>query len=66
MNRLDKMRKDGERLEKFVKFFIGFVFVMIILGWIGYGVIAMYIVKNPDAIGGWVGELFNSMMEGNK
>ena len=66
MNRLDKMRKDGERLEKFVKFFIGFVFVMIILSWIGYGVIAVFILKNPDAIGGWVGELFNSMMEGNK
>lgn len=58
MSRLDKMRKDGERLEKLVKLFIGFVFVMIILGWIGYGVVAMFILKNPDTIGSWFGELF--------
>lgn len=66
MNRFEKTERDGRRLEKFVKFFIAFVFVMIILGWIGYGLVAMYIVKNPDAIGGWIGELFNSMVEGDK
>lgn len=64
MNRFEKMQKDGERLEKFVKFFIGFVFIMIILSWIGYAVVAIFILKNPDAIGGWVGELLGSMLGG--
>lgn len=57
MNRFEKMRKDGERLEKFVKFFIAFVFVAIILSWVGQGLIAAYLVKNPDVIGNWIGEL---------
>ncbi|MFF5993693.1 hypothetical protein AAGS61_02910 [Lysinibacillus sp. KU-BSD001] len=57
MNNFEKMRKEGERLEKFVKWFIAFVFVMIILSWIGQGLIAAYFIKNPDAIGGWIGDL---------
>lgn len=66
MNRFEKMERDGKRLEKFVKYFIGFVFVMTILSWIGYGVAAVFIIKNPDTIGGWVGELIKPFLEGNK
>lgn len=57
MSEFKRMQKQGERLEKFVKGFIAFVFIMIIVSLIAQGIIVTYFIKNPDSIGSWIGEL---------
>lgn len=63
MREFERMQKQGRRLEKFVKWFIAFVFIMIVISWIGYGVVAMYFINNPDSIGNWFSELIKGFSE---
>lgn len=42
-----------------MKWFIAFVFVIILIGWMGQGLIITYFIKNPDVVGGWIGKLID-------
>ena len=55
------VKRKSSGIEKFAKFFIGFVFILMILMFIGQGFIITYFVKNPDSIGSWVGELLKGL-----
>ncbi len=59
MNEFERMKKQGKRLEKFIKLFILFVFIAILIGWAIQIVVGVYFVKNPESIGNWLGQLFN-------
>ncbi|MGG2081685.1 hypothetical protein [Lysinibacillus pakistanensis] len=58
MSEFERMKKQSEQLEKFVKWFLVFVFIAILIGWIVQVTIGVYFIKNPDSIGSWFGQIF--------
>lgn len=58
MNEFERMKKQGEQLEKFIKWFLVLVFIAILIGWIVQMSVGVYFIKNPDSIGSWFGQFF--------
>lgn len=63
MSEFERMKKQGEQLEKFVKWFLVFVFIAIFIGWIVQVTVGVYFIKNPDSIGSWFGQFFNGFSQ---
>ena len=60
---MKNLKRKSSGLEKFVKFFIGFVFILMILMIVGQGFIVTYFIKNPDSIGSWIGDLLKGLKQ---
>ncbi|MGE7840627.1 hypothetical protein ACQKNX_07540 [Lysinibacillus sp. NPDC093712] len=58
---MNNLKRKSSGLEKFVKFFIAFVFILMIVMMIGQGLIVTYFIKNPDSIGSWIGGLLKGI-----
>lgn len=59
MNEFKRMKKQGEQLEKFVKWFLVVVFIAILISWIVQVTVGIYFIKNPDSLGSWFSQFFD-------
>lgn len=53
-------------LFKIVPIFIGFVFVLIVCIWVGYGVIAYKVISDPDGSADAVGSVIGNVIKSAK
>lgn len=59
----ERIRKQGIHLERYVRWFVIFVFVAIVFAWIGQMFIAGYFVDNPEILGSWIGDLIHGFYQ---
>ena len=63
MDKHKRISANSSRLEKFVKSFIVFVAIIVIVAFIAQAIIVAYFFYNPDSIGSWVGKLIRGFEE---
>ncbi|WP_341323392.1 hypothetical protein NSQ62_07930 [Solibacillus sp. FSL H8-0523] len=61
MVKYQRVQNRSSRTRKFVKWFITFVGILMIVGVITEVVVIAYFVKNPDLIGSWIGKLIRGL-----
>lgn len=59
----ERILKQGEQLEKLIRWLVIIVFVSVVFAWIGQVFITAYLVNNPEILSSWIGELIEGFKQ---